>query len=136
VKSAPQTVQIHWLFKAAGEGVSGLGIQVFADGDYLVMDSPTGTYLAGHADRGKWRLEYDRYVGQGYVSESEAKAAGLIPESWHGEPPPPGWVRKRRTARVVGLAVLLTLLAGLILARSVDHATGSISTGPDPLRRA
>jgi hypothetical protein len=114
VSSSAQESQIHWLFKATGSGVFCLGIQVFADGDYRVIHSPTGTYLAGHADRGKWRLEHDRYVGQGYVPESEAKAAGLIPESWNKQPPPPPWVRKKRIARVVGLAVLMILGAGVL----------------------
>jgi len=111
--SAPE-IQIHWLFKPTGQGLSCLGIQVFADGDYLVIDSPTGTYLAGHRDRGKWHWELDRYVGEGYVPEREAKAAGLIPESWNRQPPPPPWLRKTRIARLVGLAILMILLASVI----------------------
>ena len=114
MSSSARESQTHWLFKATGSGLSCVGIQVFADGDYLVIDSPTGTYLAGHADRGKWRLEHDRYVGQGYVPELEAKAAGLIPESWNRQPPRPPWERKRRVARIVGVAVLTILLAGVM----------------------
>jgi hypothetical protein len=114
VSSSAQEIQIYWLFKATGKGLSCLGIQVVPDGDYLVIDSPTGTYLAGHADRGKWRLEHDRYVDHGYLPELEAKAAGLIPESWKRQPPAPPWVRKRRVVSVAGVAVLMILLAGLV----------------------
>ena len=114
MSSSRQEVEVHWLFRPSGKNLSCLGIQVFPDGDYLVIDSPTGTYMAGHADRGRWRLEHDRYVAEGYIPELEAKAAGLVSESWSRQPPPPPWVRKRHIARAVGVAVL-TIALGILI---------------------
>ena len=77
--------QAHWLFKPAKDEPSCLCIVEFEDGDYWVFDSPTGTYAAGHADRGKWRLVEENYLADGYVPEAQAKANGLIP-SWPAVP--------------------------------------------------
>lgn len=51
--------ELHWLFKPMPDGVACLGIEIFPDGDYWVYDSPSGTYAAGHADKGKWRKVAD-----------------------------------------------------------------------------
>jgi hypothetical protein len=112
------TTHVQWLFKPTSRGLDCLGIEVFPDGDYWVYDSPTGTYAAGHADKGKWQLVYDQYVADGYVPEAAAKARGLVPPSWSRQPPRPPWAAARRAARmrlavvflVTGLAALLGIL--------------------------
>jgi hypothetical protein len=109
--NSAEATQVHWLFKPTPQGVSCLGIQVFPDGDYWVYDSPTGTYAAGHADRGRWRAVYERYVADGYVAERDAKATGLVAPSWTRQPPNPPWARQRRIARLRAAAVLVMLLA-------------------------
>jgi hypothetical protein len=50
--------QVHWLFKPTSGGFALFGIEVFPGGDYWVHESPTGTYAAGHGDKGKWRVVY------------------------------------------------------------------------------
>ena len=100
----------HWLFRSTGGEPSCLCILEYEDGRYWVFDSPTGTYASGHADRGKWRLEEERYLARGYVREAEAKASGLIPSNWYGAPPDPEvlWQRKLRMRRA--LAILIVTL--------------------------
>lgn len=109
----------HWLFKPANGEPSSLCILEYDDGDYWVFDSPTGTYAAGHADRGKWQLEEESYLAKGYVREAEAKASGLIPASWSRATPDPEalWQRKfrmRRAAALLGLIVVLALVLTLV----------------------
>jgi hypothetical protein len=103
--------QAHWLFKPAKDEPSCLCIVEFEDGDYWVFDSPTGTYAAGHADRGKWRLVEENYLANGYVREAQAKANGLIPSSWSRSTPGPEpmWQRKFRRRRAVALLVLFVV---------------------------
>ena len=103
--------QVHWLFKPTSGGFTRLGIEVFPGGDYWVYDSPTGTYAAGHRDKGKWRAVYEEYLAEGYVPEREAKAMGLVPESWAEQPPRPPWAGKTQKARLRLAASLLLLLA-------------------------
>jgi hypothetical protein len=103
--------QLHWLFKPSSGGFVHLGIEVLPDGDYWVYDSPTGTYAAGHGDKGKWRVVYEQYLAEGYVSEHEAKATGLVPPSWTRLAPSPPWARRRRIGRVWATAIVLGLLA-------------------------
>jgi hypothetical protein len=111
--------ELYWMFKPMPGGVACLGIEVFPDGDYWVYDSPTGTYSAGHRDKGKWRAVYDEYRAQGYVPEDAAKAAGLIPQSWTRQPPRPPWAGIQRRARrrfALWLSIALLLLAALLFA--------------------
>jgi hypothetical protein len=114
--SSLDRTEVHWLFKAIPQGFTCLGIQVFPGGDYWVFDSPTGTYAAGHADKGKWRAVYEQYLADGYVSERDAKAVGLVPPSWTRQPPSPPWARRTRVARRWGAFVLLMMLAILGMA--------------------
>jgi hypothetical protein len=117
-------MNVHWLFRGAGAAQPEcMGIQVFSDGDYQVIDSPTGTYMGGHADRGKWRREYDRYLALGYVPEAEAKAAGLIPQSWSREAPSPPWMARRAKGRLwlIATASIVIALLGALLFRALVH---------------
>jgi hypothetical protein len=104
--------QAHWLFKSANDGLSCLCILEYGNGDYWVFDSPTGTYAAGHADRGKWRLVEESYLAGGYVREAQAKANGLIPPSWSRSIPDPDakWRQKFRRRRVAAVLVLIVVL--------------------------
>jgi hypothetical protein len=105
---------VHWLFKSTPRGVACLGIEVYPDGDYWVYDSPTGTYTAGHADKGKWHAVYDQYVADGYVPEAAAKLAGWVPQSWSRQPPRPPWAWARHLARARLAAILVTIIAAII----------------------
>jgi hypothetical protein len=115
MNDSTSTTHVHWLFKAMPRGVACLGIEVYPNGDYWVYDSPTGTYAAGHADKGKWRVVYDEYLADGYVPEAVAKASGLVPVSWSRQPPRPPWAAARRIARLrLAVLVLLALLGTLL----------------------
>jgi hypothetical protein len=100
------------LFRPTEGEPSCLCIVEYEDGDYWVFDSPTGTYAAGHAERGKWRLEEQSYLAMGYVREVEAKATGLIPSSWSRATPDRDamWQRTFRRRRAIGLLVLIVVL--------------------------
>jgi hypothetical protein len=102
----------HWLFRPGDGDPSCVCILEYEDGDYWVIDSPTGTYASGHADRGKWRIEEERYLAQGYIREAQAKANGLIPSSWSRATPDPEaeWQRRFRRRRVAALLVLIVVL--------------------------
>jgi hypothetical protein len=104
------------LFKPGNPEPSSLCVLELPDGDYWVIDSPTGTYRAGHADRGKWRLVEQDYLARGYIREAEAKASGLIPSSWSRATPDPelSWQQRRRVWREVTLLVLLAVLIGML----------------------
>jgi hypothetical protein len=104
--------QAHWLFKPTAGEPACLCIVVYADGDYWVFGSPSGSYSAGHADKGRWRLVEEGYLREGYVREAEAKATGLIPSEWSRPTPDPeaSWQRTFRRRRAVGLLVLVVVL--------------------------
>ncbi len=108
-KRAPRA---HWLFRPVNGESSCLCILEYEDRDYWVFDSPTGTYAAGHADRGKWRLAEESYLAKGYVREAQAKASGLIPSSWCRAAPDPEALcqRKFQIRRTVALLVLIVVL--------------------------
>jgi hypothetical protein len=106
----------HWLFKPDRRGPSCLCILELADGDYWVVDSPTGTYRAGHADRGKWEVAEEEYVAKGYVREEQAKAIGLIPRTWCHAVPNPEASARGRVVRVLALLILVAGLAALLAA--------------------
>jgi hypothetical protein len=110
------TPQVHWLFKTTPGGLACLGIEVLPGGDYWVYDSPTGTYAAGHAEKGKWREVYDQYLADGYVPEAVAKAHGLVPVSWSRQPPRPPWAAARRITRLRLAGLALLALLGTVLA--------------------
>jgi hypothetical protein len=103
----------HWLFKSVNDELLCLCILEYDDGDYWVFDSPTGTYAAGHADRGKWRLVEETYLSRGYVREAQAKANGLIPLSWSRSIPDPDakWQQglRRRVGAILVLIVVVVL---------------------------
>src|SRR5437870_48731 len=49
-----RTPEAYWLFKRVADSVKCLCILELANGDYWIIDSPTGTYMSGHADRWHW----------------------------------------------------------------------------------
>src|SRR5947209_20615902 len=49
-----RTPEAYWLFKRVADSVKRLCILELANGDYWIIDSPTGTYMSGHADRWHW----------------------------------------------------------------------------------
>lgn len=115
------TPEAHWLFKRAADSVACLCILELANGDYWVIDSPTGTYMSGHKDRGHWRRAEAEYLAQGYVREPEAKSQGLIPPSWsRATPDPIALVGRRHRVRAMILAVLV-IAAVVVLALFVPR---------------
>lgn len=104
----------HWLF-APGDGEpSCLCILELPGGEYWVVDSPTGTYRSGHADRGKWRQAEQGYLAQGYIPEAAAKAQGLITGEWTRAVPSPEQGGRRRAMHAVGLLFVIAVLAAML----------------------
>jgi hypothetical protein len=94
-----RTPEANWLFKRVADSVKCLCILELANGDYWVVDSPTGTYMSGHADRWHWRLAEAEYLAQGYVREFEAKSRGFISPSWSRATPSRPWSCSRCSCR-------------------------------------
>lgn len=111
------TPEAHWLFKRGADNVACLCILELADGDYWVIDSPTGTYMSGHRDRGHWQLAEAEYLAQGYVRELEAKSQGLIPPSWNRARPDPIRLvaRRHRLRALILVALIITAVVALAL---------------------
>jgi hypothetical protein len=110
--------QAHWFFKSEAKGVTSLCVLVLADGDFWVVDSPTGTYLSGHAERGKWRAAAAQYLAEGYVAESQAREQGLISASWSRPAPDPASLRPRAITHTTVILVLI-IVALVVLIRFV-----------------
>jgi hypothetical protein len=105
----------HWYFKPLAGSLSCLGIMERANGDYCVIDSPSGTYLSGHADRGLWREAEERYLAEGYLPEAEAKTRGLIPASWNRATPDLQGSRRGHLLRNAILGVIVVALTLLVV---------------------
>jgi hypothetical protein len=116
-----RTPEAHWLFKRVADSMKCLCILELANGDYWVIDSPTGTYMAGHADRGQWHLAEAEYLAQGYVREFEAKSRGLIPPSWSRATPDATQLVARRHRVRATILMLLIITAVVILALFVPR---------------
>jgi hypothetical protein len=126
------TARAHWLFKPAADRVISLCILELANGDYWVVDSPTGTYMAGHRDRGNWSLVEAEYLAQGYVRESEAKARGLIPAAWSRATPTPAPVAQRHRWHA-SILLLVIMVAAVLLALFVPRLILGLFGGPEGL---
>jgi hypothetical protein len=116
-----RTPEAHWLFKRVADSVECLCVLELTNDDYWVVDSPTGTYMSGHADRGRWHQAEAEYLAQGYVREFEAKSRGLIPPSGsQATPDPTRLVARRHRVRATMIA-LLVITAVVILALFVPR---------------
>ncbi|PYM69922.1 MAG: hypothetical protein DME03_21705 [Candidatus Rokuibacteriota bacterium] len=115
-----RTPEAYWLFKRVADSVKCLCVLELANGDYWVIDSPTGTYMSGHADRWHWRLAEAEYLAQGYVREFEAKSRGLIPPSWSRATPDPTRLVARHRVRAT-ILMLLIITAAVMLALFVPR---------------